>query len=313
MAARNSSSHAENPHRRAMGAMGDAWRLAGKWGIRRLRVKAATKPAGCRGSQGMACDDPVTIPCGDCEDADTIGLPWIVAGLDDQPLRMQPRRVRISLWLMVVAVSGMQAYGQQSGAAASSSVSEAEVVAEPVPPEVVASAVAAVTKLGEEVVLGRYKVAVDRMNPQWKERTAKQMGGMEKLEKQLDGVAAQMVQQGISMISFKPQGQPLVHQVAPGRKVVRENGVDVEKLVHTKWMVLVPTATRFRIMRKVDGQPARSHIIESAGFQVAVSDKGANDWTFIDGSRLSVSDLRGLFGTLPQDMELPQVSKKEVR
>jgi hypothetical protein len=238
-----------------------------------------------------------------------------MAVLDGRGLRMHRRGVRFSRWfrlLTVIAVCGLQAHGQQ-GSGAASSVSEAEVVSEPVPPEVVASAVAAVAKLGEEVVMGRYKVAVDRMNPQWKERTAKRMGGMEKLEKQLDGVAAQMVQQGISMISFKPQGQPLVYQVSPARKVVRENGADVEKLVHTKWMVLVPTATRFRILRKVDGQAPKSHIIESTGFQVAVSDKGANDWTFIDGSGLSVSDLRGLFVTLPQDMELPQTSKKEVR
>ena len=70
--------------------------------------------------------------------------------------------------MAVIAVSGVQSYGQQPGAAATS-VSEAEVVSEPVPPEVVASAVAAVAKLGEEVVMGRYKVAVDRMNPQWKD------------------------------------------------------------------------------------------------------------------------------------------------
>ena len=215
-------------------------------------------------------------------------------------------------WLAVAAVAGMPVHGQQPGAAAAS-VAEAEVVSEPVPPEVVASAVASVAKLGEEVVMGRYKVAVDRMNPQWKERAAKRMGGMGQLEKQLEGVAAQMVQQGISMISFKPQGQPQVYQVSPGRKVVKENGADVEKLVHTKWMVLVPTATRFRIMRNVPGQAPKSHIIESTGFQVAISDKGKNDWTFIDGSGLSVSDLRGLFVTLPQDMELPPVSKKEVR
>ena len=58
------------------------------------------------------------------------------------------------------------------------------------PPDVVASAVAAVAKLGDEVVMGRYQVAVERMNPLWKERTAKRMGGMEELEKQLAGVAA---------------------------------------------------------------------------------------------------------------------------
>ncbi len=195
----------------------------------------------------------------------------------------------------------------QDGAPA---LAEAEVMSEPVPPGVVAAASAAVARLGEEVVMGRYQVAVERMNPMWKERAAKRMGGMEALEKQLEGVAAQMVQQGISMISFKPQGQPWPYEVSPGKKVVKENGVEVEKLVYTKWMVLVPTVTRFRILREGNPKPL---VIESTGFQVAICDKGKNDWTFIDGGGLNPNDLRALFVTLPQDMTLPPVGKREVR
>ncbi len=178
------------------------------------------------------------------------------------------------------------------------------------PPEVVASAVAAVAKLGDEVVLGRYQVAVDRMNPMWKERTAKRMGGMEELNKQLAGVAKQMVQQGISMISFKPQGQPRSFEVSPGKKVEKVNGVETESLVFNKWLVLVPTATKFRIMREGDTKPL---VIDSIGFQVAISDKGRNDWSFIDGSGLSVNDLRSMFATLPQDLTFPPLEKKESR
>ena len=187
---------------------------------------------------------------------------------------------------------------------------EGEVIAEPVPPQVVAAAVAAVAKLGNEVVLGRYQVAVERMNPMWKERAAKRMGGMDALEKQLAGVAAQMVQQGISMISFKPQGQPRPYEVAPGTKVIKENGVNVEKLVFTKWLVLVPTVRKIRIMREGNPKPV---VIESIGYQVALADKGKNDWTFIDGAGLTANDLHGLFGTLPQNMELPPVEQHESR
>jgi hypothetical protein len=194
--------------------------------------------------------------------------------------------------------------------AAPPAAGEAEVMNEIVPPEVAAAAVAAVGKLGDEVVLGRYQAALDRMNPLWKERAAKRTGGMAALEKQLAGVAAQMVQQGISMISFKPQGQPRVYQVAPTKRKVRQNGVEVERLVNTKWLVLVPTATRFRIIREGIPKPL---VIESIGFQVALADKGKNDWTFIDGAGLTTADLRSLFITLPQDMELPPIEKKEVR
>lgn len=187
---------------------------------------------------------------------------------------------------------------------------ESEVMEDPVPPEVVASAVAAVAKLGDEVVLGRYQAAIERMNPIWKERIAARMGGMEALEKQLSGVAAEMVRQGISMISFKPQGQPQTYQVSPAKKRASENGREVERLAFSKWLVTVPTVTRFRIIREGDPRPL---VIESTGYQVAISDKGRNNWTFIDGAGLSPADLRGLFITLPQEMELPPVSKREIR
>lgn len=178
------------------------------------------------------------------------------------------------------------------------------------PADVVASAVAAVGSLGDEVVLGRYQVAVERMNPQWKKRTADRMGGMEKLEQQLDGVAKQMVQQGISMISFKPQGQPRSYEVGPGKKVETVDGAQVETLVFSKWLVMIPTVTKFRIIRPGESKPL---VIESIGFQVAVSDKGKNDWTFIDGSGLTVNDLRSLYVNLPQDLQFPPLEKREAK
>lgn len=207
--------------------------------------------------------------------------------------------------LAAVALACATVRAQQADAPA-----EAQVMAEPVPATLAPSAVAAVAKLGDEVVLGRYQAAIERMNPIWKERTAARMGGMAALEKQLAGVAAQMVQQGISMISFKPQGQPRVHEVSPGKRVFKENGQDIERLMFTKWLVLVPTVTKFRIIR--EGNP-RPLVIESTGYQVAISDKDRIDWTFIDGAGLNPADLRGIFITLPQDIELPPVGKREVR
>ncbi len=185
-----------------------------------------------------------------------------------------------------------------------------EVAPEPVPREVVASAVEAVAELGQEVVLGRYQVAVERMYPQWKERTAKRIGGMAELEKQLESVAARMQEQGISITDFKPQGQPRGYEVFPGKKVETVDGKEVETLRYTKWLILVPTATHFRTF--IDGDP-RAITIESTGFQVAISDKGEDDWTFIDGSAVSVNDLRSLFLTLPKDLELPPLEKRQIR
>ena len=185
-----------------------------------------------------------------------------------------------------------------------------EFEAQNVPPEVTASAVRAVEDLGREVVLGRYQVAVERMYPAWKERTAKKVGGMDKLEEQLEGVAKQMLQQGISITDFKPAGQPRAFEVFPGKEVEVVDGKEIEKLRYTKWLVLVPTVTNFRAMIK--GDPVAVNI-ESTGFQVAISDKGTDEWSFIDGSAVTVNELRSLFITLPKDLELPPLEKRQIR
>ncbi|WP_411825635.1 hypothetical protein [Luteolibacter sp. AS25] len=177
-------------------------------------------------------------------------------------------------------------------------------------PDVAPSAVKAVADLGKQVVMGKYLAAVDKMYPQWKERTAARMGGMAKLEAQLQGVAKQMLQQGISIIEFTPVGQPTVHEVGMGKTVVQENGQQVEKMRYTKWLVLVPTSTKFRAM--VDGKP-EPILIESTGFQVAIADKNKLDWTFIDGASVTVHDLRSLFVNLPVDLALPPLEKRQIK
>ena len=190
------------------------------------------------------------------------------------------------------------------------SVKGQNAVEEQASPEVVASAVQAVSDLGQQVVLGRYQVAMERMFPQWKERTAKRLGGMEKLEKQLDSVADQMLKQGISITDFIPRGQPRGFEVIHGKKVAMVDGQQVEQLIYTKWLVLVPTVTRFRVFLQDDPKPVT---IESTGFQIAISDKGLNDWTFIDGAAATVNELRSLFINLPQDLELPPLEKRQIR
>ena len=183
------------------------------------------------------------------------------------------------------------------------SFGEAEVIADAVPPEVVQSATSAVAALGNEVVLGRYQAALERMNPLWKERVSQRMGSMQALEEQLAKIPEEMVRQGITMLSSRPEGAPIVHQVGPQKG---KSG----NLVYTKWLVLVPTMTKFRLIREGNPKPL---VIESLGYQVAISPKDKLDWTFIDGAGLKVSDLRGLFITLPRNIELPPVSKREAR
>jgi len=177
------------------------------------------------------------------------------------------------------------------------------------PPEVVTAAVAAVEKLGNEVTRGNYAVAIERMNPLWKERLAKQtQGGMAEIKKQIEGASSRMTQEGVSIISSVPLGTPRSFEVGPGKKVERVSGEEIEILIFTKWLVFVPTLTKYRYILKGDPKPV---VIEKVGYQVAVSDKGRNDWTFIDGSGLTLNTLRRLYVTLPQDLELPPIEERK--
>jgi hypothetical protein len=174
------------------------------------------------------------------------------------------------------------------------------------PPEIVASAVAAVRHLGEQVVLGRYHVAIEKMNPMWKDRAARRAGGMASLERQLQDVPRRMLRDGVSILSSHPQGEPKVFEVSPGRANPDGSG----EIIYTKWLIFVPTITTSRVIRESEPRPI---LFESIGFQVAVSDKEPLDWTFIDGSSVTVNELRSMFPTRPADFELPPIELREAR
>lgn len=167
------------------------------------------------------------------------------------------------------------------------------------PAEVVRSALTAVEALGREVVMGNHKAAIDQMYPQWKKRMAKRKGGMASLEEELAGIGETLARNGITIISFKVTGEPKVYEVFPDGNA-EEAG---DSMSYSKWLMLIPTVTRMRMLPPNERKP---RVVDSFGFQVAISEKGENDWSFINGSDVSVSDLRSLFLTLPPDMELPQ-------
>ena len=190
---------------------------------------------------------------------------------------------------------------------------ESNVEAEEVPAAAIASAVKAVDELGKSVVQGRFKFALDRMNPKEKDRLAKEVGGLEALEKKLEGVSAEMVKQGVRIISSKPQGKPEAYGVEPKMVTKEIDGKEVSRWFFSQWLLVVPTVTRFELLHRVEGQPAKWIQIESLSFQVAVSDRNKEDWTFIDGAGLTVGRLCNLYKTLPADIKLPEVHKRQIK
>ncbi|TAE87712.1 MAG: hypothetical protein EAZ65_06070 [Verrucomicrobia bacterium] len=207
--------------------------------------------------------------------------------------------MRMFLRLVVCWVTVLRAFGQ--------------VV---VPVEVGESAVAAVAELGARVVRGEHQVAIERMHPRWKESVAEREGGMAKLEEKLAGIGKMMVEQGVQLKSFRPEGSWTAYEVGLGKELVAEEGRTVEKMIYKQWLLLIPTATVYRIAKPVVAGESPGFVeITSHGFQVAISDKGKNDWTFIDGAGVTVPELRRLFITLPDHLQLPEIKRehKEVK
>lgn len=209
-------------------------------------------------------------------------------------------------WILLAAAGPVAAQAPPA-VPAQPAAGENQVRTEFAGPEIVQSARAAVEKLGVEVVAGRYQIAIDRMYPAWKDRLANREGGMDKLNAKLAEAPKALQRAGMTLLSFKPEGAAKAIEVWPGKKVETVGGRQVETLVYTKWLVTIPTVTRIRVIK--DG---KVHLVESTGFQIAITDKGKNDWTFIDGSTVSISDLRSVFLTLPDDLKLPPLGGREI-
>jgi hypothetical protein len=175
------------------------------------------------------------------------------------------------------------------------------------PVEVVDSGIAAVNDLGKQLTSGKFVVTYERMNPLWRKRLATKMGGDEILKTQCESIGAQLAKSAMTLISHNTEGFPTIYEVSPGKKTDLVDDKKVETLIYTKWLMVVPTVARYRII----GQDGK-HIIESHGFQVAVSDKDKIDWTFIDGGTVTVADLRNMFSSVPVNMKLPEMTNKRV-
>jgi hypothetical protein len=228
--------------------------------------------------------------------------------LDESVVWVHRKRVQAIIskfaWALAVALTGTAAAQESS-----------EATAGGVPPEVIASAKAAVVKLGQDVTRGEFRAAIERMNPQWRKRLAgRTPGGEPELLRRVDETAKAMARQGVSVVSCVVGPEPCqAFEVGIGKQQVRNpQGEMIEVQVHTQWLVLVPTVTRYRQVR-LDDPKAPPLVVEKTGFQVAVADKGKDNWTFIDGSGLSVSELRREFVNLPQDLKLPPVRSREIK
>lgn len=175
-------------------------------------------------------------------------------------------------------------------------------------------AVSATKELGSEVVKGNFSFTIQKMYPRWKKQAAADVGGMDKLVKILTQVPRQMKQNGIAILAFEPGVPRKVFEVQAAvvdldaRQAAKLGVKPGKQMIYTEWLVFVPTKMKYLVPDPETGKNVR---LEKSGFQVAVTRKEENNWTFIDGSNLKIEELRRLFPALPATKDglmLPKVS-----
>ena len=212
---------------------------------------------------------------------------------------------RLILWLCSLgAATGTVNAQARPGEGAAVEAAPGIAVAE----EVRVSAQKSVQTLGREVLNGNFSYAVEKMYPRWKARQAARLGSEQKLLEQFNRAAVQMQEAGIDITHFKAQAPVAFYRVWPEVKEGVTNVRGEQDMVYHV-VAIVPTKMTLRFL--FEGKPPRT--FERSSFQVAVAKEGTNDWTFIDGATLKVTDLRSIFPLLPRNMIIPVKEDKEIK
>ena len=177
-----------------------------------------------------------------------------------------------------------------------------------VPQDVMEEAQSAVQSLANEVMKGNFLYSLDHIYPRWTEAAERQTGGKDALRKRLEALPREMQEKGISIIDFKAE------RPVSAFEVKAEHNRDAKKApVFSEYLVFVPTRTLYLAIDPNGGVVVK---IESKGFQAAiVSQAPPRKWSFIDGSSLTVQELRALFPLLPHKEEallIPERSQKKL-
>ncbi|MFT6179769.1 MAG: hypothetical protein ACJAQT_002726 [Akkermansiaceae bacterium] len=188
--------------------------------------------------------------------------------------------------------------------------------------EVKQRAQAAVQALMDKTVRGDFQAALDAMNPNFVKITSRPYGGPAKYKAGLLKMLKEMGQNGVTFQAAITQAADIAfevdygleNQVIDGKPVIGKGGKPVRVASYRSWMVFVPTVKDF-LFDDQETKPAKLREFRQWDFEVAISPKKNENWTFINGASINALQLRKLFPFLPKedkDLHFP-VRKTEER
>ena len=100
-----------------------------------------------------------------------------------------------------------------------------------------------------------------------------------------------------------------------GKPVFDQNGRPKQEALYRSWMVFVPTVMDVLITDH-EAKPPVQRKIRKWSFEVAISPKRDENWTFMSGDSINPLVLRKAFPFLPKDekeFQFPEVKKEELK
>jgi hypothetical protein len=192
-----------------------------------------------------------------------------------------------------------------------------------VPMEVMQRAQAPTQKMIDQMVRGNYKALIDQWHPGFVKAISRPYGGPEKFKASVLKMLNQMGGNGIAIqagitrkpdIAFEVDWGPQ-DVLVDGKPVTGPDGKPKQEFAYRQWMVYVPTVIDANI-NNTRVEPAVLEKWRTFSFQIAISPKRNENWTFIDGGRVTPLQLRKIFPFLPKDEKdliFPKVRREQIK
>ncbi|MGJ8723524.1 MAG: hypothetical protein ACSHYB_03115 [Roseibacillus sp.] len=189
------------------------------------------------------------------------------------------------IFFIAAALWGYSVSLAQVGGVENADVLEKAIEREAVPAEVLADAVRATQEVGDQTLKGDFVGVVEKLYPRYRDRAAKRLGSNQALAAQMGKLVDEFAAGGMTVTKF--EAEPAIH------------GFDIPEF--REWLVFVPCK---RTVRRIDPDTGLTQWVVFKDYQVAVRKKEVGSaWSFINGSRLKIPELRTFFPSLPNDIE----------